>query len=30
MVKDATTIDSLKKTLHEKYKTIKNLRNFFE
>ena len=30
MVKDATTIDSLKKTLHEQYREINNLRRFFE
>lgn len=30
MVKNATTFDSLKKTLHEKFKEIGNVKDFFK
>ena len=29
MVKDACTIDSLKRKIHENYKNVNNLSNFF-
>ena len=30
MVRDATTMDSLKKNIHERYKHIKSMKDFFQ